>query len=149
MSTKTKSKGDAEVSADGEEQPAKSKKKLIVIALVLVLVAGAGYWFFLKPSGGETEPVPGEVMPLEAIQINLEDGHYLRVGLALQLVEGAHEVDGSKALDATIDLFSGQSIKEVTATKERQHLKEELTKELDHLYHGEVLEVYFTDFVTQ
>ncbi|GAA4377088.1 flagellar basal body-associated FliL family protein [Nocardioides caricicola] len=147
MSTKTKD--EAETTADGADQPKKSKKKLIIIALVVVLVAGAGYWFFLKPSGAEAAPVPGEVAPLEAIQINLDEGHYLRVGLALQLVEGADEVDGSKALDATIELFSGKSIEEVTAPKERKHLKEELQKELEHLYHGEVLEVYFTDFVTQ
>lgn len=146
MSKKTKD--DAEVAEDGKE-PKKSKKKLLIIAVALVVVAGAGYWFFLKPSGGKTEPVPGEVVALEAIQVNLEPGHYLRVGVALQLVEGAHEVDGSKALDATIALFSGRSVEEVGAAKERKHLKEELETELEHLYHGEVLGVYFTDFVTQ
>ena len=67
----------------------------------------------------------------------------------IDVVEGAHEVDGSKALDATIDLFSGRTIEEVGAVKERKHLKEDLEAELEHLYHGEVLGVYFTDFVTQ
>lgn len=147
MSTKTKD--EVEVNADGDQPKKGKKKKLIIIALALVLVAGAGYWFFLKPSGGKAEPVPGEVVPLEAIQINLDEGHYLRLGLALQLVEGAHEVDGSKALDATIDLFSGRSVEEIGASKERKHLKEELEAELEHLYHGDVLEVYFTDFVSQ
>src|SRR6478735_4904516 len=145
----TKVKDEAEVAAEGDEKPKKSKKKLIIILLVVLLVAGAGYWFFLKPSGGEAEPVPGEVVPLEAIQINLDEGHYLRLGLALQLVEGAHEVDGSKALDATIELFSGKTMEEVQTAKERKHLKDELQEELDHAYHGDVLEVYFTDFVTQ
>ena len=28
-------------------------------------------------------------------------------------------------------------------------LKEELLEELEHLYHGDVMDVYFTDFVTQ
>jgi flagellar FliL protein len=146
MSTKTK---DDEATTEGAEQPKKSKKKLLIIVVALVVVAGAGYWFFLKPSGGEAAPVPGEVVPLEAIQINLDQGHYLRLGVALQLVEGAHEIDGSKALDATIDLFSGRSVDEVTQTKERKHLKTELEAELEHLYHGDVLGVYFTDFVTQ
>lgn len=146
MSKKTTD--DAETTEGGAEKP-KSKKKLLIIAVALVVVAGAGYWFFLKPSGGKAEPVPGEVVALDAIQINLEQGHYLRVGVALQLVEGAHEVDGSKALDATIELFSGRTVEEVGAPKERKHLKEELSTELEHLYHGEVLEVYFTDFVTQ
>jgi flagellar FliL protein len=147
MSTKTKV--DEVATAEGEEKPKRSKKKLLIMLLVPVVLLGAGYWFFLKPSGPEPEPVPGEVVALEAIQINLESGHYLRVGLALQLVEGAHEVDGSKALDATIDLFSGLSIEEITASKDRKHLKDELEAELEHSYHGEVLGVYFTDFVTQ
>ena len=53
------------------------------------------------------QPEPGEVVTLEPIQINLAGGHYLRIGLALQLTADAHEADGSKALDATIELFSG------------------------------------------
>lgn len=149
MSKKTKD--DAEVTTeDGEETPKKSKKKLLIMVLVPVLViVGAGYWFFLKPSGAEAAPVPGEVVTLEPLQVNLAQGHYLRVGIALQLVEGAHEVDGSKALDATIELFSGHKMDEVSEVKERKELKDELEKELDHLYHGDVMGVYFTEFVTQ
>ena len=40
-------------------------------------------------------------------------------------------------------------MEEVLDPKERKHLKEELQKELEHLYHGEVMDVYFTEFVTQ
>lgn len=127
----------------------KSRKKLVIVLVAVLAVAGAGYWFLLKPSDGPSEPVAGEVVALEAIQVNLQSGHYLKLGLALQLVEGAHEVDGSQALDATIDLFSGRPIEELTQAKERNHLKEELEKELEHRYHGEVMGVYFTDFVTQ
>jgi len=149
MSKKSKT-DDAEVTADGEEQPKKrSKKKLLIAILVPVLLLGAGYWFFLKPSGPPPPPVAGEVVPLDAIQVNLASGHYLRVGLALQLVEGAHEIDGSQALDATIDLFSGRSMEEVLTAKERKSLKTELQEELEHAYHGDVMEVYFTEFVTQ
>ena len=32
---------------------------------------------------------------------------------------------------------------------ERHHLKEELMEHLDHAYHGDVMGVYFTEFVTQ
>lgn len=146
-----KKKDDAEVTTeDGEETPKKSKKKLLIMVVAPVLViALAGYWFFLKPSGGKEEPKPGEVVTLEPLQVNLAQGHYLRVGVALQLVEGATEVDGSKALDATIELFSGHSVNDVSEVKERKELKGELEKELDHLYEGQVMGVYFTEFVTQ
>jgi flagellar FliL protein len=132
-----------------ESPPAKGKgKTLIVGVLALAIAAGAGWYFFLKPSGSK-EPEPGEVVPLEAIQVNLASGHYLRLGMALQLTTSAHEADGSKALDAAITVFSGLSVSEVNNTKTRGHLKDELETELDHLYHGDVMGVYFTEFVTQ
>lgn len=147
MSTKTK---DDEAAPARAEAPKKGKKVLILGVVAVLILGGAScYWFFLKPSDADADPKAGEVVSLEPIQINLEDGHYLRVGVALQLVEGAHDVDGSQALDAAIDLFSGRDIKEVTAPKTRDRLKVELEKELDERYHGDVMGVYFTDFVTQ
>lgn len=137
----------AEGTADAGAKGGK-KKLLIIIVLVLALGGGGGWFFFLKPSG-PTEPVPGEVMTMEPIQINLADGHYLRIGIALQLSAEAHEADGSKALDATIALFSGVDQAELIKAKQRDELKKELEKELEHVYHGDVLEVFFTEFVTQ
>ncbi|HEY9563737.1 MAG TPA: flagellar basal body-associated FliL family protein [Nocardioides sp.] len=136
--------------SDGEadETPKSSKKKTLIIALVVLLALGGGAWqFFLKPA--PSEPAPGEVLPLTAIQVNLAGGHYLRIGLALQLVEGAEEADGSKALDAAIEIFSGQKVSTVTDPEERDKLKDELTEAVREAYHEEVLEVYYTDFVTQ
>ncbi|MFC6288127.1 flagellar basal body-associated protein FliL [Nocardioides sp. GCM10027113] len=132
-----------------ESEEGGGKLKKILLVLVVVVVAVAAVWFlFLKPKPVE-EPKPGEVVALDPIQINLAGGHYLRMGLALQLVEGAHEVDGSKALDAAIDLFSGEDIGHLADAKHRNELKHELEEELDEAYHHEVLGVYFTEFVTQ
>ncbi|UFN43201.1 flagellar basal body-associated FliL family protein [Nocardioides okcheonensis] len=135
--------------AEAEAEAKGGKKKLIIIVVVLLVAAAAGYWFFLKPSGAPKEPEPGEVMTMEPIQVNLADGHYLRIGVALQLTADAHEADGSKALDATIALFSGVDQAELIKDKQREELKKELEKELEHAYHGDVMEVYFTEFVTQ
>ena len=145
MSTTTVAPEEAEATTKG------GKKKLLNMVLaVLLLGGGGGYWFFLKPASAEEEPVPGEVLPLEAIQINRQDSHYLRIGLALQQVEGGHgEIDGSKALDAAIDIFSGERMEELSQKKYRQKLKKELEHELDELYEHEVMGVYFTDFVMQ
>ncbi|MCF6378229.1 flagellar basal body-associated FliL family protein [Nocardioides KLBMP 9356] len=135
--------------AGADEVPAKGGKKKLVLIVVVLLVAGAaGWFFFLKPSGPK-EPEPGEVLTLEPIQVNLADGHYLRIGLALQLTADAKEADGSEALDATIDLFSGVDQAELMKPGQRQKLKDELTETLDHDYEGAVMEVYFTEFVTQ
>lgn len=146
MSTATLDKS-AEAPAD--EKAKGGKKKLIVIVVVLLVAAAAGYWFFLKPGGEPKAPEPGEVVTLEPIQVNLADGHYLRIGIALQLTAEAKEADGSKALDATIDLFSGVNQAELAKAGKREDLKHELEKTLDEDYEGEVMGVYFTEFVTQ
>ncbi|GAB4068799.1 hypothetical protein GCM10028777_28790 [Angustibacter speluncae] len=156
MSTATATRPGATAAADGgEAAPAKKSKKklLIVVVLVLALVGGAAYWFLLRPSGGEAaepEPEPGEVLALEAISINLADGHYLRVGIALQVTaDAAHAPDGSKALNLLIDTFTGRPLAELSDTTTRQALQEELTHEVEEAYHHEVMDVYFTEFVTQ
>jgi len=133
-----------------EEEPAKGgKKKLVIVAALVLVLGGAGYWFFLKPAGPTPPPEPGEVMVMEPVQINLEGGRYLRIGIALQLTKAAYDADGSKALDAVIDLFSGRDIAEISKAKERQELKEELLETLVDKYEGKVMGVYFTEFVTQ
>ncbi len=144
---------DTEAAEGGAEKKPKGgrKKKLVIVVAALLLVAGGAYWFVLKPSGSpEAGPKPGLIVPLESTQINLASGHYLKVGIALQLVEGApEEIDGSKALDATIELFSGRTVEEVADSKERKKLKEELEATLEKSYEEEVMGVYFTEFVTQ
>ncbi|WP_062382497.1 flagellar basal body-associated FliL family protein [Demequina iriomotensis] len=144
------------------EQP-KGRKRLpalIIGVLVLVIAAGA-YWFLAGPgasTGAEDpaaevaeEPVElGDVQTVDAISLNLQGGHYLRIGLGLQLgAEGHGEVDPALALDATIALFSGHQMDELMNEEVREELKAELAAELEELYHGEVLGVYYTDFVTQ
>ncbi len=128
------------------------KKKLLMILVLVVALAAAGWFFFMK-GGGEAEaaeePVAGEVVPLEATQINLASGHYLRIGIALQLVEGAHELDGSMAMDSMISVYSNRELKEVVEPKSREELRKKLLELLDHRYHGEVMDVYLTEFVTQ
>jgi flagellar FliL protein len=152
MSTVTTVKTEtAPVEVQEDQETGGGKKKLLIGVLVLALGAGAGWWFLLRPAAaGEEAPKPGEVLVLDAIQINLADGHYLRLGLALQKTEDASEhVEGSRALDAAIELFTGERMDELAQAKHRNKLKDELEHELGELYHGEVMGVYFTDFVTQ
>jgi flagellar FliL protein len=141
----------AAVDETGEVDGAASGgRRKLVIGLVLVVLLGAcAWWFMLRPAAAEAEPVPGEVVPLEAIQVNLADGHYLRIGIALQATEDAHEIDGSAALDATIAMFSGRSQEQLSLPQVRSRLKTKLGHQLEEAYHGDVMEVFFTDFVTQ
>ncbi|WP_298458352.1 flagellar basal body-associated protein FliL [uncultured Cellulomonas sp.] len=139
--------------------PVPRRKRLVVVLVVVLLAgAGAGYWFVLGPgaaSGPATEevqaqPVPGVVQTVEPVSINLADGRYLRIGLGLQLpAEIEEEIDPARALDRTISVFSGRSVDEVTSPEGRASLKVELTQQLHEAYEGEVLEVFFTEYVTQ
>ena len=133
------------------------KKKLLIIALVVLMAAGAAYWFLLKPAppadgavAVEPAPEPGEVLVVEPISINLADGHYLRIGLGLQLTaDVAEEPDTARALDIVVALFSQRPMAEVATTEGREALKAELAHQLEETYEGEVMGVYFTDYVTQ
>lgn len=123
-------------------------KKIGIILAVFGLVVGAAWYFVLRPDG-EVEAKPGEVVRLDPIQINLAGGHYLRLGLALQLTETAHELDGSPALDSAITVFSGRPVGEVNKPETRETLRHDLEELLHDRYHGEVMEVLFTEYVTQ
>ncbi|HEU5038090.1 MAG TPA: flagellar basal body-associated FliL family protein [Nocardioides sp.] len=149
MITVTELKGAEGTEAEAEgAAPRKSRKKLLVLVVAVLVVAAACWWFLLRPSAPE-EPKPGAMLPLESTQINLAGGHYLKIGIALQLVEGAAEVDGSKALDATIELFSGRDVADISKAQTRKTLKRKLGSELEERYDGDVMGVYFTEFVTQ
>jgi flagellar FliL protein len=145
MTTSTAEKTETEEETSGSGG---KLKKIAIVVVVVLLVAAAAWWFVLRPKP-EKAPEPGEIVTLDSTQINLTGGHYLRLGLALQLTTEAHEVDGSKALDAAIDLFSGRTMASISQPARRDELKAKLAHQLDESYHGEVMDVYFTEFVTQ
>lgn len=140
------------------EAPKKSKKKLImIIAIAVVLLGGgAGGYLMFKPSSATAvpEPEPGMVVPLDAITINLADGHFLKLKLSLQATAGVTEApDGSKALDIAIDLYSNREMAELMSNAERERSKTELKEKIEAAYtvdkEKEIMDVYFTSFVIQ
>jgi flagellar FliL protein len=142
--------------ADGAKpkKSKKSKKKLIIIvALVVVLGGGAGgYFMFAGGSGSKTppKPTPGKVLPLDAVTINLTEGHYLKLKIALQTTSDADaEMDGSKALDKAITEYSNRSVGELSSNEERERSRQELVKKISEAYEGKVMDIYFTEFVMQ
>ena len=155
------------------EPKGKSKKGLsrstILIVVLLLVVAGGGVYFFLgsdsgtAESGAQAQPEPepivmGEVVTLEPIFINLKDGRFLKLGMALQTTHegggGGHgggdtEMNGAMALDAAIEVFSDQDMEMIATTSGRQQLKDELVARVIDGYGPEVTNIYFTEFVMQ
>jgi flagellar protein FliL len=160
MSSKKKSK--PEPAEDGEEAKG-GKGKLLIIALVAVLAIGAGAYFFLFSGSGEAEaevaPEAGSVvLTTEPVAINLAGGSYLKLGFTLQFslaydetAGGGHgggaTPDGSKALDIAIAQFSGAALSDVQ--NNREAMKAALETAIVEAYHGEVYEIYYTEYVTQ
>jgi flagellar FliL protein len=144
--------------ASGEAEPKKSKKKLIMIVLaaVLLLGGGGGAYMMLGSSSSKTpkakpKPVAGIVVPLDAITVNLADGHYLKIHLALQMTAaaGAEKLDGSAALDLTVAQFSNRPMADFASEEGRAKGKEILLKAVEKAYEDKIMDVYFTEFVMQ
>lgn len=140
--------------------PKPGKKKLIIIGAVLVILAAA-YLFVLKPKPAASgEPVPGMVVKLNPLTLNLDDGRYLKLSMALQFTAaasagggghggGAEEPDGSQALDLAIAQLSNRKIAELNTAQARDAVKEKLLAAISEAYHHDVMDLYFTEFVMQ
>jgi flagellar FliL protein len=144
------------------EAPKKSNKMLmIVIALVLVILGGggAGAFFMLRgdsASAAEEKPVKGVVTAAEnTITVNLADGHYLKLGFALQQTEaaGTEAVDLNEAYQLAIDEYTGRTVAELSTAEGREKIKQELLAKLIETYTEDkkkmVMDIYYTSFVTQ
>ncbi|MFI5907531.1 flagellar basal body-associated protein FliL [Dactylosporangium sp. NPDC051541] len=143
-----------------EETPAKGGKKklIIIVAIALVALLGGGFagykMFSPKKVEAEPEPTPGVVAVLDAITINLADGHYLKLKMTLQATTDAAEApDGSEALDIAIDEYSGRKMDELMSNAERDRTKKELIAKVVKAYtkdgKKEIMDIYFTTFVIQ
>lgn len=144
----------------------KSKKKLFIIigaaALVVLVAAGVVGFMLLKPKAAEVDPKtePAVVVPLEdEMTLNLADGKFLKTQLALQLSkagetkaggpEAVKTFDGSMARDAAIQVLSKYKYSQLLDPKQREQAQNQLSAEVNKRYEGDVLKVYFTQFVMQ
>jgi flagellar FliL protein len=168
-------KAKAAPAAEGEAPAPKSKKNLIIggVGAVVLFFAGGK----VMGGGGETKTIikivnttttipKGEVVTLDAITMNLADGHLLKVGIGFQLHYvkpggggGGHGAapkedtsDPTKgyaqALDVAIDELGKYSMKELSG-EGRNAAKEALVERLHKVSHGTIEDVYFHQFVMQ
>jgi flagellar FliL protein len=149
---------------EGEEGAGGGKKKLLIIGLVAVLAIGAAAYFFVFSGSGdaEAEPAPevgSVVLPVDSVAINLAGGSYLKLGFTLQFSLAYDEAagggghgggatpDGSKAMDIAISQFSGAALSDVQ--NNREAMKAAFQAAVVEAYHGDVYELWYTEYVTQ
>jgi flagellar FliL protein len=160
---------DAPAIDDADSKPKKSRKKLIIGVAVLLVLLGVGGFVGKGMLAGPVEPevdpktVAGKVVTLEPITLNLADGRYLKLTLALQLNEAASpaahsvdeaagavpEVDGAKALDAAINVLGQRTYHELLAPGGKARAQKSLSSRVRKLYPDDVMGVYFTEFLMQ
>ena len=157
------SKEKTDETEEATEKGGGKKKLILMLAVVLLAGAGAAY-FFLFAGSGEAEaeePVSGHsFVALEPVAVNLAGGGYLKIGVTLELTEagaasggghGGGGVDGTKAQDLVIAMFSQAKPADVTGAREA--LKESLQQKIIEAYTEEgeplVMAIYYTEYVTQ
>ena len=108
----------------------------------------------IGPTGPDSPAPAGPVDSLDAITINLSAGHYLKVGMALQVPAGTDPTTvkttenwEAVAAKTVIDALSGQSIEALSS--HRQTEENNIGDTVCRKTEGKVLTIYFTDFVMQ
>jgi flagellar FliL protein len=167
----------AKKKAEGDEEKGKKgKSNLLPAVIVAVGLVGAG--FMLKggsspkaaaagagASAVTTTTVAGQlpvspksleqIAQLSDVTLNLSDGHYLKLGLALQLAPKATVTDytsggaAAKALDLAINDLGTDNYNELLQPSFRAQAKVQLQQQIVAAYQGQVLGIYFTDFIMQ
>jgi flagellar FliL protein len=162
--------GDAPVEAKGKKE--KGGKGNLVPALVVAvgLVLGGkmmGGGASEPAAAGETEvsttstTVLGPVVALEPTTLNLADDRYLKVALALQLSAEAGEGGGhgggeenttavyAREINTAHHVLSGKTSGDLRGAEGREHARQEIAAELTRETEGDIVDVYFTEFVRQ
>lgn len=102
------------------------------------------------------EPVIGPVIEIDAKTLNLAGGHFLKIGIALQLEPGTdpeevEELENFKAIAAqhVLNEFSGASMDDILPKKKREKIRHQIGYDVCMESETEVSTVYFTEFVAQ
>jgi flagellar FliL protein len=167
-------------STDTKDTDASSAKggkgRLIVIGVLCAAIAGGGYFIGGMRSASaeegtpevteveEPEPEIVEIVELEPVNINLADGHYLRIAVALGLGEAALGEEGgggghgagdefhyetAPASDLVLTTFLGRTVDDLATPEGREQARHDLYDGLVDFYGEEVLTVFLTEFVMQ
>jgi flagellar FliL protein len=150
----------ADKKSDGEAKGGGKNKIVMIVVAVAVLGVGAKMTVLKTPpaEGAEattTTMAGGDLVPVEPMSVNLADGHYLKVGVAIELVEGEDakyfEKAGkpNKIRDLIITASAAKTMEELASPEGKEEFREMLDHGAHELYHESYHGLYFTEFVMQ
>jgi flagellar FliL protein len=153
--------------------------KMMPAAMISLALVAAGYFVGGRGGGAAPaaeatvitviapEPEVETIIDLEPININLADGHYLRIAISIGMA-APHEASGeagaghgaateetatseptAPAADLVLSTFAGKTMEELSTLEGRVAARDHLQEGLKEFYGEEVLTVFFTEFVMQ
>lgn len=123
--------------------------------------AGDGHTTATTEKAAEEEPVAaaaaeGPVLPAEqSVTVNLQDGNFLKIGIAVQLPAGADvklaKEEGllAKATDLTLKAVAAHDLKDLVPPATREKIQKDLSMKTCKETKATILGVLFTEFVFQ
>jgi flagellar protein FliL len=169
----------ADASGQGAADKGKKGKKAkkdkggrsnLVPAVVLAIGIAAGGYFVggsgaaattdAEESAAEADELEaGDVVELEAVTVNLANGRFLRVGVAVLTSAEFESVDDeprrfkpehqSRLRDQLIAMFAGRDVATLTGAENIEATKAEMLDRVNVVLDGHAFEVYLTEFASQ
>jgi flagellar protein FliL len=151
------------------EAPAKGKRSMLIPAVVIALAvlgggAMAGGFIGGGVSGadeavadGEAAPTPtptptalGVLVELDPVTLNLAEGRFLKLAVAVELAPGVVEPPPTAPIyDEVIEVFGPMTFDQLSQAPVRSDTKTQLLDRLSTTYGEDIVGVYYTEFVMQ
>lgn len=138
------------------------QRNLLLIVLILLLScillggAFAGYYFIVAPRAAERPPEILTTAPIDFV-VNLADNsprRYLKasvqLGFTQKKLRGELERKSAEIRDAIIEVFRSRTSADIGTVEGTNEVRRELLEKInERLVSGEVVKIYFTDFIIQ
>jgi len=131
------------------------KKFLLFLVVVSIFAGGGGVLFyFLQKGKSEQQDISTSlrIMELEPVVINLSDGHYIRIAIALGYTGDESELKNKLPAinDVLITTVGAMSSKELISPEGKELLKENLLLKINSVLSGvQVRNIFYREFIVQ
>ncbi|RUM43365.1 MAG: hypothetical protein DSY35_03700 [Desulfurobacterium sp.] len=127
-------------------------KKVLFLIVVAVLIVGGGAFYFFHNKSQTTTTSSLKIMEIEPVVINLADGHYIRIAVALGYSGDENELREKLPVinDILITTVGAMTSKELVSPEGKELLKENLLLKINSaLSEVKVKNIFYREFIVQ